>query len=66
MFISSGRENNVIVQINIDIDGARKTLETCAGSLQEMQLIQGMSDDEIKNLVLKHSKCWGISEVKSM
>ena len=56
----------MIVQINIDIDGARKTLETCAGSLQEMQLIQGMSDDEIKNLVLKHSKCWGISEVKSM
>lgn len=56
----------MIVQIDINIEVARKVLETCAGSLQEMQLIQGMSDEEIKNLVLKHSKCWGISEVKSL
>jgi len=54
----------MIVKINIDIENARKALETCAGSYEEMKLIQGMNDEEIKNLVIKHCKCWSITEVK--
>ena len=55
----------MIIQININIEHARKALETCAGSIEEMQQIQGMDDEGIKDLVLKHTKCWGISEVKN-
>ena len=55
----------MIVQIDINIEVARKVLETCAGSLEEMNQIQGMDDEGIKDLVLKHSKCWGVTEVKT-
>ena len=54
----------MILTIDINIEAARKVLETCSGSVQEMNQIQGMDDEGIKDLVIKHSKCWGISEVK--
>ncbi len=54
----------MIVQINIDIENARKTLEVCACSLEEYQMVRSMTDTEIKDLVLQHCKCWGISEIQ--
>lgn len=54
----------MVVQINIDIENARKTLEVCSGSLEEYQKIRGMTDTEIKDFVLQHCKCWGISEIQ--
>lgn len=53
----------MIVQINIDIENARKTLEVRTCSLEEYQMVRSMTDTEIKDFVLQHCKCWGISEI---
>lgn len=54
----------MIVTINIDIENARKTLEVASGSLEQAQLIRAMTDEEIKDEVLKHCKCLSMKEVK--
>ena len=54
----------MIVTVNIDIENARKTLEVASGSLEQAQLIMAMTDEEIKDEVLKHCKCWSMKEVK--
>lgn len=54
----------MIVTVNIDIENARKTLEVASGSLEQAQLIGAMTDEEIKDEVLKHCKCWSMKEVK--
>lgn len=54
----------MIVTVNIDIENARKTLEVASGSLEQAQLIRAMTDEEIKDEVLKHCKCWSMKEVK--
>lgn len=50
--------------IDINIEHARMSLLVSAGSFEQSQLIEKMSDEEVKNLVIKHCRCWGISEVK--
>lgn len=50
--------------ININTEAARNVLYMAAGSYEESEIIKNMSDEEIKNKVLQHCKCWGISEVK--
>jgi len=52
------------VLVDIDIEKARTILETCAGSYEEMQQVSSMNDEQIKNLVVKHIKCWAVTEVK--
>lgn len=51
------------VQIEIDIEQARKVLELTANGFEEMQIYENTPDECIKRLVLKHIKCWAISEV---
>ena len=53
------------VQIDIDIEQARKVLELTANGFEEMQIYENMPDGCIKKLVLKHIKCWAITEVDS-
>jgi len=54
----------MIVTVNIDIDNARKTLVVASGSMEQARAIEGMTDEEIKDEVLKHCKCWSMKEVK--
>ena len=54
----------MIVTIEINIETAKSALEMSAGSYEQYQQISKMSDEEVKDAVLKHCKCWGISEVK--
>ena len=53
----------MIISVDIDIESARKALEVSADSLEEYQMIRGMANTEIKDLVLQRCKCWGISEI---
>lgn len=48
--------------IDINIENARRSLLISAGSFEQSQLIEKMSDEEIKNQVMKHIYCWGITE----
>ncbi len=50
------------VSINIDIENARKALKLSAGSLEEAKVYENYTDEEIKDKVLSHCKCWGITE----
>ena len=50
--------------IDIDINNARSVLYISSGSFEQSEIIKNMTDEEIKDEVLKHCKCWGISEVK--
>lgn len=52
------------IKINIDIETAKSALTISAGNYEQYQNIMGMDDEEIKDSVMKHVKCWGISEVK--
>ena len=52
------------VTVAIDIKFARKVLVMSSGSKQEAEIIEAMNDVEIKDEVLKHCKCWAITEVK--
>jgi len=54
----------MIVTVNIDIENARKVLVVASGSFEQAQLIEAMTDEEIKDEVLKHCKCWCMKEVK--
>ena len=48
--------------IDINIEHARMSLLVSAGSFEQSQLIEKMSDEEVKNQVIKHIYCWGITE----
>lgn len=48
--------------IDINIENARRSLLISAGSFEQAQLIKKMSDEEVKNQVMKHIYCWGITE----
>lgn len=50
------------VIININIKMARKVLYISSGSYEESEIITNMSDEEVRDAVLKHCKCWGISK----
>ena len=50
------------VNVNIDIENARKALKLSAGSLEEANVYENYTDEEIKDKVLSHCKCWGITE----
>ena len=52
------------VEIDIDINNARKVLKLSCGSVEKEKVIGMMSDEMIKNEVLRHIKCYGITEVK--
>lgn len=52
----------MITTVNIDIENARKALKISAGSLEEAKIYENYSDEEIKDKVLSHCKCWGITE----
>ena len=51
------------VTIDIDIENARSVLYISSGSFEQSELIKNMTDEEVKNAVIKHCRCWGISEV---
>ena len=48
--------------IDINIENARRSLLISAGSYEQAQLIEKMSDEEVKDQVMKHIYCWGITE----
>lgn len=50
------------VTVNIDLESARKALLVSAGSLEHEKILSNLSDEEVKNQILKHIQCWGISE----
>lgn len=52
------------VTIDINIANARSALYISAGSLEQATVIATMKDEEVKDAVIKHCKCWGITEVK--
>ena len=52
----------MIATIEINIENARKALIISAGSMQEAKMYENFSDEEIKDKVLNHCKCWGITE----
>jgi len=52
------------VSINIDIENARKALKLSAGSLEETKVYENYTDEEIKDKVISHCRCWGITESK--
>ena len=54
----------MVVTINIDIETAKSALTISAGSYEQYQQISNMTDEEVKDAVLNHTKCWGISEVR--
>lgn len=54
----------VRVTIAINVENARKVLVNSSGSVKEAEIIEAMTSDEIKDEVLKHCKCWAITEVK--
>lgn len=53
------------VNVDIDIENARKALTLSAGSIEEAKLYENYTDEEIKDKVLSHCKCWGITEYKN-
>lgn len=56
----------MILTININIENARKTLIMSAGSLEEANIYKNMSDEEVKDKVLQHCRCWSIEEIKNL
>lgn len=52
----------MITTIEINIENARKALMLSAGSMEEAKLYENYMDEEIKDKVLNHCKCWGITE----
>lgn len=52
------------VTIDINIEAARSSLYISAGSMEEAAIIDNMTEEEVKDKVLKHCKCWGITEAK--
>ena len=54
----------MIAAIKIDVSKAREILMLMAGSPEHANFIQSMTEDEIKNQVIKHIKCFGVTEVK--
>lgn len=53
------------VNVDIDIENARKALKLSAGSVEEAKLYENYTDEEIKDKVLSHCKCWGMTEYKN-
>ena len=51
------------MRVNVDI--ARKALKLSAGSVEEAKLYENYTDEEIKDKVLSHCKCWGMTEYKN-
>ena len=51
------------ITIDIDIYNAKRTLIISAGSIEQENRYKYMTEMEIKDEVLKHIKCWGITEV---
>lgn len=49
----------MITTVNIDIEKARKVLTISAGSIEEAKIYENYTDEEIKDNVLSHCKCWG-------
>lgn len=52
------------VTADINIENARSVLYISSGSFEQSEIIKNMTDEEVKNKVLEHCRCWGISEVK--
>lgn len=52
----------MITTVNIDIEKTRKALTISAGSMEEAKIYENYSDEEIKDKVISHCKCWGITE----
>ena len=52
--------------IEINIENARKALMLSAGSMEEAKLYENYTDEEIKDKVLSHCKCWGITECEAV
>lgn len=52
----------MLVTVNIDIEKARKALKLSATSMEEAKVYENYSDEEIKDKVISHCKCWGITE----
>lgn len=53
------------VNVDIDIEKARKALTLSAGSIEEAKIYENCTDEEIKDKVLSHCKCWGMTEYKN-
>lgn len=52
------------IKISIDIPNARKVLALSSGSPKEYNdFLYNLSDVQIKDCIVKHIKCWGITEV---
>ena len=51
--------------IEINIENARKALILSSGSVEEAKLYENYTDEEIKDKVLQHCKCWAITECKA-
>ena len=51
------------IRILIDVEAARKTLMLSAGSAEEFDIYKKMSNEEVIDRVLKHSRCWGITRL---
>ena len=56
----------MITTVEINIENARKALMLSAGSMEEAKLYENYTDEEIKDKVLSHCKCWGITECKAV
>lgn len=57
-------ERHMQVTINIDTFNAKHMLIISAGSIEQADRYEHMTETEIKDEVLKHIKCWGIKEVR--
>lgn len=55
----------MITTVSIDIEKARKALILSAGSVEEAKIYENYTDEEIKDKVLQHCKCWAITECKA-
>ncbi len=53
-------ESRGLICVKIDAENARKALALSSGSPEEADSYNLMTDDEIKRIALKHTKCWGI------
>lgn len=54
----------MIAAIKIDVSKAREILMLMAGSPEHANLIESMPEEEIKKQVIKHIRCFGVTEVK--
>ena len=52
----------MVVKIDINIENARMALMTSSGSIQECSKIEKMTDEEIIDTVIRHSRCWGVTK----